>query len=65
MIELKCKKCNGDLILDECNDTIYDDDSITNEIVGYCEKCGAGHRWFEVYKLTDFEDLEYIGECNW
>lgn len=59
MYELKCLKCGGKIEFEDCFDEEELDDSKFRRMVyGYCEDCGTGHSWVEVYKFLKNEELQ-------
>ncbi len=58
MNELKCKKCGGELVYDECFDTEYLGEDVFFLVLGHCEKCETYYSWHEVYKFSHYEELQ-------
>lgn len=54
----KCLMCGGELEIDQSTDIEFDGDTIYAYIDGYCSKCGCPHKWTDIYKFSETEDLK-------
>lgn len=55
-----CPHCDAELEQDECYDTQFGYDCITNFMTGHCPTCDKEFQWVEVYDYTGVEDIEEV-----
>ena len=55
-----CPNCGAELEQDECYDTQFGDDCITNFMTGHCPTCDKEFQWVEVYDYAGVEDIEEV-----
>lgn len=55
-----CPNCGAELEQDECYDTQFGDDCITNFMAGHCPTCDKEFQWVEVYDYAGVEDIEEV-----
>lgn len=61
-MELKCLKCGGRIIEDDCYYSIAINTKVFREKVGHCDWCGTNHSWTDVYEYVSMEDFKIEGE---
>ena len=59
-MEERCLICGGSLELDMTDEFEMDGDTVYVYCVGWCEKCGAPHRWIEVYSFQETKSIKLI-----
>jgi hypothetical protein len=59
-MEEKCLVCGGNLELDMTEDFELDGDTVYVHCVGWCEECGASHKWIEVYSFQEIRNAKLI-----
>lgn len=57
MKEIKCLKCGGELIIDDCLEEEFGFPDVYRILYGHCAECGAEHDWNEVYKFSHYDKL--------
>ena len=55
-----CPHCDAELEQDECFDTRFEEDSITNYIAGHCPTCDKEFQWVESYAFESIDEIEEV-----
>lgn len=57
MPEIKCPKCGGKVVADECHDLAISKGQVYGLYTGYCEQCNAEIGWDEWYSVSSYENI--------
>jgi hypothetical protein len=61
-MELKCLKCGGKIVEDDCIETTRMETKIIAEKVGHCVECGTDHLWTDFYDYIATENFLMEGD---
>ena len=53
-----CPYCHKELLYDDMYDEYNDGNHVYQYYSGHCPDCSRDFKWTELYKFTDFYDLE-------
>ena len=63
MVKLKCEKCDGTILYDDCMDMEHNggyDDTVICSYEGHCVQCKTQYTWVEEYKYKLRRNLEIL-----
>lgn len=54
----ECLECKTELEFDDTVDTWADEEAVVMKNHGHCPQCGKTYKWKDIYRYTEFEELE-------